>query len=180
MYVICGYFNKCTEEQRQEIGEFAAGNGIAVDKWIENIDDASAGDIIIARDISQFGNGLLLVLDKIMPLLKAGVQVWTVEEGYKLGGDSGAALAHAFELCSSLKRRIMSERSREGLRCAKFDGKKLGRPLGYRIAKTKLDGHAVEIHRMLSSGLTRVEIARKLGVSRATLAAFLKKISIFV
>jgi len=178
--MIFGYVHKCTEEQRQEIGELAACNGIAIDQWIENINYANAGDIIIADNISQFGNGLLPILDKLMPLLKAGIQLWTVEEGYKLGGDSGATLAYAFELCSSLKRRIISERSRESLRYAKFDGKKLGRPLGKHNAKTKLTGRATEIHRLLSSGLSRVEVARMLGVSRGTLAAFLTKISIFI
>jgi len=61
--------------------------------------------------------------------------VWTAEEGY-------------FGLSAEVKRRMLSERTREALRYAKADGKKLGRPFG--------------------------KGWRKLGVCRSTLLAFLK------
>jgi len=171
--MIYGYIRKCTEErQKSEIGEFAMRNGLAIDQWTENITAVAAGDIIIASDIAQLGNDVLPVLDKLAQLLKAGVQVWTAEEGYKLGGSSADALAFGFELSAGVKRRILSERTRESLRYAKADGKKLGRPFG--TGKSKLEGRMGEIHRLLSEGLPKVEIARKLGVCRSTLLAFIQ------
>jgi len=87
--MIYGYIRKCTEEsQRSAIGEFAAQNGVAIGQWTEDINPVAAGDIVITSDISQIGTDILPVLDKLALLLKAGVQVWTAEEGYKLGGDS--------------------------------------------------------------------------------------------
>jgi len=170
--MIYGYVRKCAEEShRSTIGEFAAQNGVSIGQWTENIDLVAKGDIVIANDISQLGTGILPVLDKLAHLLKAGAQVWTVEEGYKLGGETGATLAFGFGLSAEVKRRILSERTRESLRYAKADGKKLGRPFGK--GQRKLAGRAVEMHRLLSEGIPKVEVARRLGVCRSTLFAFI-------
>lgn len=164
-----------TESQRLEIGEFATQNGIAIDQWTKNTDIATEGDIVIASELSQLASDPLQALELLKHLLNAGAQIWTAKEGYKLGGDaSSKILAFAFGISADIKRRIISEHTREALACVKADGKKLGRPLGRRNSMSKLAGHANEIRRLLSSGCSRAEVARRLGVHRDTLSVFLR------
>lgn len=166
--------SKEQESQRLEIEGYAKNKGIAIGQWIENITTAVDGDIVIASEIPQLGREPLQALERLKHLLNTGAQLWTVKEGYKLGGDnSGKILAFAFGLSAEIKRKLISEHTREALVCVKADGRRLGRPPGRRNTKSKLAGRALEVHRLLAAGCTRVEAARKLGVSRTTLAAFL-------
>jgi len=169
--MIYGYIR--AESQRREIGHYAKQNGIAIDQWTENINRTAEGDIVIASELSQLGRDPLQALDTLKRLLSSGAQVWAVKDGYRLGGDAtGKALALAFGLSADIKRSLISRHTREAMACIKADGRKLGRPAGKR-SKSKLAGRALEVHRLLSTGLSQVEIARKLGVSRSTLAVFL-------
>ena len=50
---------------------------------------------------------------------------------------------------------------------------RLGRPVGI-PRKRKLDGKDSEITRLLEKGLSKAEVARRLGVSQTTLSEFMK------
>jgi len=174
---ICTEKPESQENQKTEIEGFAMRNGVAISRWIENTAEAGEGDIFVASDFSQLGRDPLQALDLLRHLLGAGVQVWIAKEGYKLGEDtSGKVLAFAFGISADVKRRMLSEQTREALACVKADGKKLGRPLGRRNSKPKLAGHANEVRRLLSAGYSQAEVARRLGVSRGTLGAFIDSV----
>jgi len=118
--MIYGYIR--TESQKLEIARFAQRNGVSIDGWVENIDEAAEGDIVIASEVSQLGCDPLQALDMLRHLLGIGACVWSAREGYKLGGGAtGKALAFAFGVSADLKRRM-------------------GRPLGRRNSKPKLIG----------------------------------------
>jgi len=168
-----------TEKQRFEIQNFAARNNITVDEWIEDAKlacKAGKGDLIIVSDMLQLGCNLLQVMGTLDNLLNVGASVWTVTDGYKLGEDiPSKTLAFAFGLFAELERKMISQRTKEALARVKANGKALGRPLGRCNTKSKLDGMAGEVRRLLSRGYSHSEIARKLSVHRNTLAAFIKK-----
>lgn len=172
--MIYGYICADKQEyQKVEIEGFAKSNGVAISQWAEDTNTAGEGDIVIASELSQLGRDPLHVLDILRHLLNTGAQVWIAKEGYKLGSDSsGKVLAFAFGISASVKRKMISEHTREALACVKADGKKLGRPLGRRNSNPKLAGHANEVRRLLSAGYSLAEIARRLGVSRETLRRF--------
>lgn len=182
--MIYGYIRVCadkqnTENQKFEIQNFARRNGVAIDEWIEEAKlagKAGKGDLILVSEMSQLGCNLLQVMKTLDHLLNIGACVWTAKDGYKLGEDiPSKTLTFAFGLFAELERKMISRRTKEALARIKADGKALGRPLGRRNAKSKLDGMASEVRRLLSRGHSHSEIARKLRVHRNTLAAFIKK-----
>jgi len=181
-----------TENQRFEIRNFAKRNNIIIDEWIEEvvssvqdlrkrklgrlIGKAKEGDLIIASELSRLGRNLLQVMGMLNQLLNTGARVWTIKDGYKLGDDiSSKVLAFAFGLSAEIERKMISQRTKEALARIKADGKALGRPLGRQNAKSKLDGKADEVRRLLSGGYSCTEVARRLKVHRNTLATFMKK-----
>jgi len=78
-----------------------------------------------------------------------------------------------FSLFSEIERDLISERTKEGLRRARAEGKLLGRPKGT-IGKSKLDGKEEEIKKFLKGGINKTNIARYPGVSWSTLENFIK------
>jgi DNA invertase Pin-like site-specific DNA recombinase len=78
-----------------------------------------------------------------------------------------------FSLLAELERDLISERTKIALAHIKAKGKKLGRPKG--PGRSKLDGKEAEIRGFLEKGVTRLNIARILGVSWGTLDTFIKQ-----
>lgn len=100
----------------------------------------------------------------------------TVKEKYELGNNiQSQILAFAFSLSAQIERDLISQRTREGLARRIASGQKLGRPMGGHNSKYKLTGKEEKIKAMLEAGTSKAEMARKLKVSRNTLAAFLNR-----
>jgi len=78
-----------------------------------------------------------------------------------------------FSLFAEIERDLISERTKEGLRRAKAQGKKLGRPKGSK-GVSKLDGKDSEIKEYLKLGVTKANIAKILGVGWSTLNHYIK------
>ena len=78
-----------------------------------------------------------------------------------------------FSLFSEIERDLISERTKEGLKRARAEGKLLGRPKGT-LGKSKLDGKEKEIKKYLSLGVNKTNIARIFGVGWTTLNHFMK------
>lgn len=70
-----------------------------------------------------------------------------------------------------MERNLVRERQLEGIAVARESGKRLGRPKGSRISRAKLQA---AIQRGETQGLTKTEIAKQLGIGRATLYRILK------
>ena len=81
-------------------------------------------------------------------------------------------LTTMFRLLAELERDLISQRTKEGLKNARAQGKIIGRPKGTK-GKSKLDGREGEITVYLDKGITRANIARILDVSRPTLNSFI-------
>ncbi|MCL1967214.1 MAG: recombinase family protein [Fibromonadales bacterium] len=182
--MIYGYIRVCADEQNAEsqkfeIQNFAKRNDLTVDEWIEDaklVSKAGKGDLILVSEISQLGCNLLQVMGTLDHLLNIGARIWTAKDGYKLGEDiPSRTLAFAFGLFAELERKMISQRTKEALARVRANGKALGRPVGRRNTKSKLDGMAGEVRRLLARGYSQSEVARKLKVHRNTLAAFIKK-----
>jgi len=162
------------KNQKFEIKNFAKQSGISIDKWIDDIGKAGKNDLVIASELSELGRNLLQVMDLLKQLLNTGAQLWTIKDGYKFGDDvASRMLVFALGLSAEIERKMISQRTKEALANVKANGKVLGRPLGRRNSKSKLDSRASEVHHLLSCGYSRSAVARKLNVHRDTLAAFL-------
>ena len=116
---------------------------------------------MIVSEISRLGRRLMEVMSILNACMLKNVQ--------------SQILAFAFSLSAQIERDLISQRTREGLARRIASGQKLGRPMGGHNSKYKLTGKEEKIKAMLEAGTSKAEMARKLKVSRNTLAAFLNR-----
>ncbi len=103
-------------------------------------------------------------------------RVWTIKDNYRLGDDiQSKVLAFAFGLSAEIERNLISQRTKEALARKKAEGQRLGREPGSRNACHKLDGKEQKLEKMLRQGYTKIEIAKKLRVNRATIYRYLNQ-----
>lgn len=128
------------EHQKYEIEQFAKHNQITIDKWVEEtissrkplnkrqlgnlLDELSAGDILIACEISRLGRSLLEVMKILELCLNKNCQVWTIKENYRLDNDiQSKVMAFAFGLSAEIERNLISQRTKASLDSIKAKGK---------------------------------------------------------
>ena len=134
------------------------------------------GDIIIISEISRLGRNLLQIMSILNICMNKNFQVWTIKDNYHLGSDiKSKVLAFAFGLSAEIERNLISQRTKEALNRIKNDGKKLGRPTGSKNHHLKLSGNEKTIFQMLKCNISLINIAKTLGVSRATLNKFIRE-----
>lgn len=156
--MIYGYIRVSTEKQtvevqRYEINRYCRENGIEVDAWIE--ESISGAIKPSARLLGK------LILDRI-------------KKGEIIKEDSLSVYETFFDIISAQKEReLISRRTKCALAMMKSNGVRLGRPVGI-PRKRKLDGKDSEITKLLERGLSKAEVARRLGVSQTTLSEFMK------
>jgi len=100
---------------------------------------------------------LILALEEFKNL---GVDFISYQENIDTSSPLGSAIFTIISAMAQLERDIIAERVKAGLRRARENGKKLGRP------RVKVDRQ--EILRMRSAGLSLRTIAKETGVSRTT------------
>ena len=75
---------------------------------------------------------------------------------------AGELIFHVFGAIAHFERRLISERTKDGLRAAKLRGKKLGRP--------NLDVEKIETAlKLIKDGDPVTKVAKQLGLGRSTL-----------
>ena len=196
--MIYGYIRVSTdrqtvENQRFEIKRFCKENNLQVDKWISEtisgtkeigkrqlgklLKGVRKDDIIICSEISRLGRSLFMIMSVLNRCMEIGAKVWTIKDNYRLGDDiTSKVLAFTTAISPSLllisvKRKLISQRTKEALARKKSEGVKLGRPKG--PGKRILDGKEKQIKAMLSAGLTKVQMSKVYGIHVSTLHEFL-------
>ncbi|MCL2206943.1 MAG: master DNA invertase Mpi family serine-type recombinase [Fibromonadales bacterium] len=195
--MIYGYIRVSTdkqtvENQRFEVAKFCKQHGIAVNKWIEEtisgtaaadkrklgelLDSLQKDDILICSELSRLGRNLLMIMSTLNFCMEKEVQVWTIKDNYRLGKDiNSKVLAFAFGLTAEIERILISQRTKEALARIKAEGARLGRPCGSKSKELKLAKKEIQLRKMLEQKTPKGEIAKKLGVHRATLCRYLRK-----
>ncbi len=188
-YIRVSTDKQTVENQRFEINRFAKQRDFQIDVWVEetvsgtrSAKDRKLGvllkriNTLIVSEISRLGRRLMEVMSILNACMLKNVILLTVKEKYELGNNiQSQILAFAFSLSAQIERDLISQRTREGLARRIASGQKLGRPMGGHNSKYKLTGKEEKIKAMLEAGTSKAEMARKLKVSRNTLAAFLNR-----
>ncbi len=106
---------------------------------------------------------LILALEEFRNL---GIDFVSFQENIDTSSPLGSAIFTIISAVAQLERDIIAERVKAGLRRAKQNGKKLGRPRGTVDVE--------EVQRLRSKGLSLRQIGKQLGVSRTTVGQILK------
>lgn len=191
-YIRVSTDKQTVENQRHLIDRFCRENGIVIDGWIEEtisgtcaydkrklgrlLKRARKGDLIICAELSRLGRNLFMIMEILHVCMNKGCRVWTIKDGYRLGEDiQSKVLAFAFGLSAEIERNLISQRTKEALARLREEGVRLGRPMGARNRRYRLDDKQSYIQKMLEKGRPKREIACKCGVSAKTLARWMAR-----
>ena len=191
-YIRVSSDKQTVENQRFEINNFCKKENLMIDGWIEetisgtkNYDKRKLGellnrvqkdDLIICAELSRLGRNLFMIMEILHICMNKECKVWTIKDNYRLGDDiQSKVLAFAFGLSAEIERNLISQRTKEALAMRKAQGIHIGRIAGSHNQYLKLTGYEEIIQEMLSFGISKAEIARRLNVDRTTLWRFLKQ-----
>lgn len=187
------------DNQRFEIEAYCTRQGLTIDAWVAEtvsgtvdfrkrelgqlIDEAQPGDLIVCSELSRLGRNMMMVMTLLGRLIEAGVVIVTIKDNFRFGNDiASKTIAFAFSLAAEIERTLLSRRTAEALRLRKANGVVLGRPRGAKtgVERLKLAPYRDRIEAMLASGMTKKEIALRLGVDRNTLARYIARAGIAI
>lgn len=140
-----------TRPQREELLKLARRRGI---------------DVVIVWRLDRWGRSLADLVTTLQELTALGVGFVSLNEALDLTTPSGRAMAGMLAVFAEFEREIISERVRAGIAQARAEGKVLGRP----PSATK---KVKEVKRLFAKGLSKSEIARRIGIGRTSVRRLL-------
>lgn len=179
------YVRVSTVEQN-EARQIEALEKHGIDKWyIEKVSgknakreqlqlmlsEAESGDTIFIHDFSRLARSTVDLLRIVEELNSRGIQLYSNKEVVDSSTPTGKLMLTMIGAIAEFERTNMLERQREGIAIAKRNGayKDCGR-------KRKIVEDVENLTRALADGMTKTELAMKLGVSRPTLNRILKEV----
>jgi DNA invertase Pin-like site-specific DNA recombinase len=126
------------------------------------LDHLREGDVLTVWKLDRLGRNTQHVLAVIDELTSRGIGFRSLTEGLHTDGPMGKAMLTIMAAFAQLERDTMIERTRAGLAAAAANGRKGGRP-------RKVDNaDAAKARDLRDKGIAATDIAKMLGVSRAT------------
>ena len=127
----------------------------------ELIDHARAGDSLCVTRLDRLGRSLKELLETVENLKAHDIHLVSLEECIDTTSAAGELVFHVFGAIAHFERRLISERTRDGIAAARKRGRRPGRPA--------LDRETVSAAQTLvETGLTAGQAAKQLGIGRAT------------
>ena len=126
------------------------------------LDHLREGDVLSVWKLDRLGRNTQHVLAVVDELTSRGIGFRSLTEGLHTEGPMGTAMLTIMAAFAQLERDTMIERTRAGLAAAAANGRKGGRP------RKVDDADAAKARQLREKGITAADIAKMLGVSRAT------------
>lgn len=127
----------------------------------ELINYARPGDSLCAIRLDRLGRSLKELLETVEDLKSRGINLISLEEKLDTSSAAGELVFHVFRAIAHFERRLISERTRDGIAAARKRGKNPGRP--------KLDEETVSaLQKLVEAGMTPGMAAKQLGIGRST------------
>ena len=127
----------------------------------ELIDHARPGDRLCVTRLDRLGRSLRELLETVDGLKARGIHLVSLEERLDTSSAAGELVFHVFGAIAHFERRLISERTRDGIAAARKRGRQPGRP--------PLDPETVSAaHKLIEAGLSPARAAKQLGIGRAT------------
>ena len=127
----------------------------------ELIDHARPGDRLCIIRLDRLGRSLRELLETVDGLKARGIHLISLEERLDTSSAAGELVFHVFGSIAHFERRLISERTRDGIAAARKRGRTPGRP--------PLDPETVSAaQKLIAAGLSPARAAKQLGIGRAT------------
>ena len=127
----------------------------------ELIDHARPGDRLCIIRLDRLGRSLRELLETVDGLKARGIHLISLEERLDTSSAAGELVFHVFGSIAHFERRLISERTRDGIAAARKRGRTPGRP--------PLDQETVSAaQKLIAAGLSPAGAAKQLGIGRAT------------
>ena len=127
----------------------------------ELIDHARPGDRLCVSRLDRLGRSLKELLETVDGLKAHGIHLVSLEERLDTSSAAGELVFHVFGSIAHFERRLISERTRDGIAAARKRGRTPGRP--------PLDPETVSAaQKLIEAGLSPGQAAKQLGIGRAT------------
>lgn len=136
---------------------------------IEMMAFAREGDTLCVVRLDRLGRSIRELLQIMDQLEARKVGFKSLEEQLDTTTAAGSLIFHVFAALTDFERRLIAERTRDGLAAARAKGHTPGRP---KIDDAKVK-HALHL---LNEGYSKAAAARAVGISRATFLRRLKHI----
>ena len=133
------------------------------------LDYVRGGDTLVVWRLDRLGRSLPHLIDTVRSLAERGVGFKSVQESIDTTTPGGRLVFHVFAALAEFERDLIRERTHAGLAAARARGRVGGRKPALTAAKAKAAKDLYD-----AGGTTVADIARVVGVSRATLYRNLK------
>jgi DNA invertase Pin-like site-specific DNA recombinase len=118
-------------------------------------------DLILVWRLDRWGRSLVDLVTTLQELTALQVGFVSLSEALDLSTPSGRALAGMLAVFAEFERDILRDRVKAGIAQARKEGRPHGRPV-------TIVRHAAEVRRLFREGVSKREIARRVGISRAS------------
>ena len=122
---------------------------------------ARKGDTLAVVRLDRLGRSLGELLTTVTMLKELGIALLSLEEKIDTSSAAGELIFHVFGAIAHFERRLIAERTKDGIAAARAKGKRPGRkPLDTERVSAAL--------KLVSAGLSPADAARQLGLGRST------------
>lgn len=128
------------------------------------------GDTVVVWKLDRLGRNMLHILQTVRELTARGVTLVSVTDGIDSSTPAGRMMIGVLGSLAEYERELIQERSALKRAASRTNGTKFGRPR--KVADVE---HITTARRMKADGHTAKDIAKYLGVSRATLYRYLEQ-----
>ena len=122
--------------------------------------------MVLVWRLDRWGRSVTDLLATLQELEHLGVGFVSLTEALDLTTPAGRAMAALLAVFAAFEREILGERTRAGLAHARLNGQRLGRPVTAAL-------HASEVRKLHRTGVSKSEIARRLGIGRTSVRRIL-------
>jgi len=132
------------------------------------MDHARPGDSLTVTRLDRLGRSLKELLETVENLKDQDIGLISLEERIDTTSAAGELIFHVFGAIAHFERRLISERTKDGIEAARAQGRKPGRP--------PLQAETVlALRNLVQAGMTAGQAAKQLGIARSTAYRLIKE-----
>ena len=128
---------------------------------------ARPNDLLCVVRLDRLGRSLKELLETVEYLKKCKIGLMSLEEKIDTSSAAGELVFHVFGAIAHFERRLISERTKDGIEAARLKGRIPGRPT---LDQEKLSSAL----KLIESGLSPTAVAKQLNLGRSTIYRELK------